>query len=122
MSIHGIDHINIDTSRLDETVAFYCGVLGLDDRRKPSGNTGAWLYLGDQAIVHVNVIDEDRSATSTGSFNHVAFAAQDLLGLTAALDAGGHEYRVVERPDLDVTQIFITDPNGISVELNIASG
>lgn len=119
MAVSGIDHVNIDTFRLDDTIAFYCGVLGLECRAKPSGNSGAWLYLGDAPIVHVNVIDEDRASHPTGSFNHVAFAASNHDALAAALDAGGHAYESSRREDLGLIQIFVRDPNGIQVELNI---
>lgn len=119
MGINGLDHVNIDTCRLDETVAFYCDVLGLEHRPKPSGNDGAWLWLGDRAIVHVNEVPDDRSTLPTGSFNHVAFAATDTDALSAALTAAGYEHRVSDRPDLGIAQIFTTDPNGVAVELNI---
>lgn len=119
MTVHGIDHINIDTHDLDATIGFYAGVLGLEHRAKPSGNSGAWLYIGDVAVVHVNVIPDDRSKTPTGSFNHVAFAAGDVAALSSALDAAGYQYKVSERADLGITQIFTTDPNGIAVELNV---
>lgn len=119
VTVHGIDHINIDTHDLDATIKFYAEVLGLDHRAKPSGNSGAWLYIGDVAVVHVNVIADDRSNTPTGSFNHVAFAASDVNGLSTALEAAGYEHKMSERPDLGITQIFTTDPNGIAVELNI---
>lgn len=119
MGVHGLDHINIDTCRLDETIAFYTDVLGLEHRPKPSGTSGAWLFLGDRAIVHVNVIEDDRAAHPTGSFNHVAFMASDVRSLSDALEAAGHEHSVGARPDLGITQIFTTDPNGIAVELNI---
>jgi len=119
MAIAGIDHINIDTNRLEATVAFYVNVLGLESRPKPSGNDGVWLHLGERAIVHVNTVDDDRAKVSTGAFNHVAFHASDIDGLTAALAAGGYEHRLSHRPELGITQIFTRDPNGISVELNI---
>ena len=121
MGVQGLDHINIDTCRLPETIAFYTEVLGLEHRAKPSGNTGAWLYLGDRAIVHINVVADDGETPATGRFNHVAFAAGNLDELSAALGEAGRAYSISERPDLGLTQIFTTDPNGISVELNVQS-
>lgn len=120
MALLGLDHINIDTTRLDETIAFYT-LLGLEHRPKPSGNPGAWMFLGERAVVHLNVIDEDRSADSTGSFNHVAFVGSDVEALCAALASGGHGFERSPRPDMGITQIFTTDPNGIAVELNVAN-
>ena len=120
MGVHALDHVNIDTCRLDDTVQFYAGVLGLEVRPKPSGKPGVWLYAGNQAIVHVNVIESDRSGAGTGAVNHVAFGATDVAALQEALRISGHPCRVSERRDLGVTQLFTTDPNGVAVELNIA--
>ncbi len=119
MGVHGLDHVNIDTTRLDETVAFYTDVLGMTVRPKPSGNPGAWLYVGEQAAVHINVVTEPTGSDSTGAFNHVAFDASDVDGLVAALAAGNHPHAVSERRDLGITQVFTRDPNGVAVELNV---
>ena len=49
-----LDHVNIKTARLDQLVAFYCGVLGLDHgRRPPFPFAGAWLYCGQRPVVHL---------------------------------------------------------------------
>jgi len=119
MKVSGLDHVNIDTCRLDETIEFYCELLGLEARVKPSGNSGAWLYCGERAIVHVNLIDDDLAENSTGSFNHVAFAGTDFEATCAALDAAGYSYRQAHQPEIGVSQVFLEDPNGVGVEINI---
>jgi len=120
MAIAGIDHINIDTDRLDETVQFYSQVLGFESRAKPSGNPGVWLYVDEQPLVHVNLVESVEELPATGHFNHIAFAATDAEALVAALDDAGATYRYVESPELGRTQIFTHDPNGIQVELHIS--
>ena len=115
MGLLGIDHINIDTPSIDDTVTFYTDVFGLESRPKPSGNPGVWLYLGEQAIVHVNPVDDQPS--STGLFNHVAFMGEDFETVTDRLDEAGFAYRVQERADLNRSQIFVHDPNGILLEI-----
>ena len=120
MAVNGLDHVNIDTDRLDETIAFYTQVAGLRSEPKPSGNPGVWLFCGDVAIVHVNIV-EGGTSPPTGRFNHVAFTASEVQPIQAALDAGGYRHHVSERPDLGLTQIKTTDPNGIDVEFNIAA-
>ena len=119
MAVHGLDHVNIDTDRLDATVAFYGEVLGLEVRPKPSGNPGVWLYAGDRAVVHVNVVAERAEIPSTGAFNHVAFDATDVDGLVTSLAEAGHPHEVSTRPDLGIAQVLTTDPNGVAVELNV---
>jgi len=120
MGVSRLDHINIDTCRMQETIDFYTDVLGLELRPKPSNNPGAWLYLGDTAVVHLNNIDDDRSQLPTGSFNHIAFAANDAFAITGSLERRGLKFRLTPRSDVGITQVFVRDPNGILVEINIA--
>ena len=122
MGISGLDHINIDTSKPDETVAFYEGVFGLENRpqdRPDFGSPGAWLFLGDRAVVHLNFIDEDERFTHRSAFNHIAFEGSDFDGMCAMLDERGLEYRCRELPEFALSQIFVDDPNGVRVEVNI---
>ncbi len=123
MVTHGLDHINIDTALVHETIEFYQEVLGLENRpndRPAFDFPGAWLFLEDRAIIHLNFVEESRAA-STGAFNHIAFTATDLSEVTQALDALGVDYRVSDRPELGLTQVFATDPNQIMVEINVRS-
>lgn len=119
MHLSALDHVNIETCRLDETIAFYCELLDLEARAKPSGNSGVWLYCGEQAVVHVNVIDDDLADKSTGSFNHVAFSGTDFDATCAVLDAAGYPYRPAHQPKIGLSQVFLEDPNGLQVEINI---
>lgn len=113
-----LDHVNIFTDDLDETVAFYEGVLGMTAGPKPSGKPGIWLFVDGRAVIHVNIVDQ-RAAPAPANLNHVAFSATDLASTTAALEAAAVTHDIVERPDLGITQIMCTDPNGIPLELNV---
>ena len=122
MGITGLDHINIDTSQPEETIAFYEQVLGLKnrpERRPESPRPGAWLFLDDAPIVHLNFIDDDGRQTTRSAFNHIAFEGNDFGAMCALLDERGLEYRTSERPEIALSQIFVNDPNGIRVEVNI---
>ena len=129
MAVMGIDHVNIDTVKPSETIAFYAEVLGLENRpdQRPGGMTdGAWLFCGDTAVVHLNFHDPASEAaerlaqgTRSGAFNHIAFAGTDFDGTCATLDRLGLSYRTSDRPDISLKQIFVQDPNGVAVEVNI---
>lgn len=122
MGIIGLDHINIDTCKPEETVAFYEDVLGFENRpedRPDFGFPGAWLFLGDVAVVHLNFIDDDGRAAKQSAFNHIAFRGDDFAGTCELLDSQGLEYRTSTRPEISLSQIFVTDPNGVRVEINI---
>lgn len=126
--VRGIDHVNIDTDRPDETIAFYTTALGLENRPedRPGGMTdGAWLFSGDRAVVHLNFHPSDSDtgrrieARQRSAFNHVAFEGSDFDATCERLDEAGIEYRAVDRSEIRLKQIFIRDPNNIAIEINI---
>ena len=123
MGIKSLDHYNIQTSRLDETVAFYVDVLGFSAGYRPGvRGSGAWLYAGGRPYVHINVIDDDMSGP-TGAINHVAFEtaneAGDYEAMQERLTEQGLPFQVNDsRPQIPLRQIFLHDPNGIRLELN----
>jgi len=122
VAVSGLDHINIDTSKPDETIEFYEQVLGLENRpqdRPDFGFPGAWLFLGEQAVVHLNFIDHDDRFGAKSAFNHIAFEGSDFDAMCGVLDDRGLKYRTSERPDIGLSQIFVKDPNGVRVEINI---
>lgn len=122
VAITGLDHINIDTSCPEDTISFYEEVLGLQNRpqdRPDFGFPGAWLFLADRAVVHLNFIDDDGRAANRSAFNHIAFEGSDFTAMCALLEARGLKYRTSQRPDIALSQIFVKDPNGVAVEINI---
>ena len=119
MTIRSIDHINISTDRLAETCAFFKDVLGLTDGFRPNFPfAGAWLYQGDQALVHLIEKDKASVPSAQASLDHFAFVIDDYEAMGATLDAHGIDYRKLETPGTTIRQYFLTDPNGVTIELN----
>ncbi len=123
MAIKSLDHYNIQTSRLEETVVFYTDVLGFSAGYRPGvRGTGAWLYAGGYPYVHINAVDDDM-AGPTGPINHVAFETAnepgDYEAMQEQLANRGLPFEVNDsRPRVPLRQIFLHDPNGIRLELN----
>jgi catechol 2,3-dioxygenase-like lactoylglutathione lyase family enzyme len=118
MAIQGIDHINIGTDKLAETITFFEGLGLAVGQRPPFDFPGAWLYAGDRAVVHLVELTEAKTASDTAALDHFAFAIQDHDGMIGRLDAAGVEYRARAVPGAPVRQIFLRDPNGVTIELN----
>lgn len=118
--VASLDHFTINTSSLDETVRFFQDVLQLENRpsdRPNFGFPGAWLWLGDRAVVHLIQVDEQPGPVR-GSFDHVAFRSDDFDGLVARLGALDITHRVSEQPDLGMRQVFFREPNGVRIEVS----
>lgn len=121
MAINALQHVNIETAMPEETIAFYSEVLGLVNRpelRPGPPETGAWMFLDDEPVIHLSWRDDDLGP-STGPVNHVAFGGTDFEAMTALLDDRGDPYTTTEFDGVDFKQIFVHDPNGVKVEINI---
>lgn len=136
MPLTRLDHYSIRTTDLETTRDFYVDVLGLvDGDRPPFPFPGYWLYVGDRPVVHLIGIDaddpsglidymgEDRKEAFTGSgaVDHVAFNGEDIDEQRERLKKLGIEIRERDVPNMPLQQIFLQDPNGITVELNFWS-
>ena len=133
MSLTSLDHCAIRTLELRKTRDFYVDLLGLDDGERPDFPfPGNWLYAGDTAVVHLVGIDpydpsgleeylgaiDAKELHGSGSVDHLAFRADDPEALRARFKKAGLAFREHKVPGMDLFQIFVDDPNDITVELN----
>lgn len=127
MPLYGLEHVLVLTGDLEATRAFYCDVLGFEAGARPQlAFPGYWLYLDGAACVHI----ADRAAYEAhaeevgltrveGSIDHLAFAAGDHATLAARLEAAGVETVSNDVPGAGFRQLFLEDPNGVRIELNV---
>jgi len=126
MRVNGIDHFNIRTRDLDQLCEFYTKVLGLEiGDRPPFDSPGVWLYAGGHPILHVGVARDgngnggrDRDSDNTLPLDHIALEAEGLADAVKRLDGAGIEYRMFDVPGREMKQIFVRDPDGVTIELN----
>jgi catechol 2,3-dioxygenase-like lactoylglutathione lyase family enzyme len=132
MPLTQLEHYLVLTDDLDKTRDFYCLALGLRcGPRPPLGFPGYWLYLGDVPCIHVAEwlsyrahsiaagIATSQRAAGTGPVDHIAFNAVDCEAVKARLSAHGVEFAQNEVPGARLTQLFLNDPNGVKVEINV---
>ncbi|MDW3203962.1 MAG: VOC family protein [Alphaproteobacteria bacterium] len=114
MPLRRLDHVNLRTARLERMVDFYTRVLGLTQGRRPSFDfPGAWLYCDGAPIVHLVGVDAPPSPYRRDQqLEHFAIAADDMAGFLATLEAEGIAYHAVDLPDMPITQINLSDPDG----------
>jgi catechol 2,3-dioxygenase-like lactoylglutathione lyase family enzyme len=121
MSVGTLDHFNIRTSKLDDTVRFYEDILGLKSGDRPNFTfPGAWMYSEGKAVVHLVDISRTSEAQKpdSGVVHHVAFASRDFAGMKQRLQSKGMAFEDRQVPGGALWQIFVTDPNGVMIELN----
>ena len=121
MSVGVLDHYNLSTRKLKETVQFYEDVLGFVNGPRPQFNfPGAWLYSAGHAVLHLNDISETdmRQRPDTGVINHIAFSSRSFEAMKRRLAGKGVPFRVNQVPNSTRWQIFVRDPNNVDIELN----
>jgi len=119
MSVRSLDHATIRTDDLATTRAFYEQSMGLTSgARPPFDFPGAWLYGGDGTpVIHLIGIEKN-GVSGSGAVDHIAFSCDGFESLRARLDRAEIPYRERVVPGLGLRQLFLTDPQGIKLELN----
>lgn len=121
MTAHAMNHFTILAENLDETCRFYRDLLDLKEGYRPDmGFPGAWLYAGEQAVLHV-VIRNPLPQPRAGVLDHMAFSAVDLKATVGKLEAKGVRYQLGRQVETGVWQLFFHDPNGARVELDFVA-
>lgn len=121
MSIQAMNHFTVLARDLSATKAFYIGLLGFTDGpRPPFDFPGAWLYIGDQAVLHI-VAGGPVPEPPAGAIDHVALSASDLAGTVARLKQHKIDYVLRRQAGDGPWQLFCHDPNGAKVELDFSA-
>jgi catechol 2,3-dioxygenase-like lactoylglutathione lyase family enzyme len=143
MSIKKLEHYNIRTTKYDDTVRFYREVLGMRLDKPPGvpeGSPPTWLFdESGQAVVHLIPVDPKDpegsyskvvrfrgepgenspvSFSGSGSIDHVAFACEGWEETLGRLRAQNVSYTENHMTRFNLHQLFVVDPNGVTLELN----
>jgi catechol 2,3-dioxygenase-like lactoylglutathione lyase family enzyme len=121
--LRAFQHVNTRSADVERTRAFY-ELLGLRaGDRPPFESRGYWMYLGDVPVLHlVQRPDGQAHHDGSGNVDHIAFEADDLMATRLALTEAGLPFRQAMVPRDGTVQIFVKDPDGVTVELNFAPG
>ena len=129
MTIQRLDHFTIRTERWDETAAFFAQVIGLQPGPRPAFRfPGHWLYASGKPILHIVSMTEDRAELEAylgvktpqpggGSIDHVSLRGDDLGATQQHFLALNIVFRERVIPEVGEHQLFVEDPNGITVEM-----
>lgn len=135
MPISHLEHFLIVAQDYEGTCQWYIDNLGLLKGPHPDFGPDVevtWLYLGDHDIIHVvppRAHDEPRPtpdpnatpeeiAQGSRPIHHIAFRAANRREMTRRFKDRGITYLEQQASKQDLYQVFVRDPNGITVELN----
>lgn len=132
MGLQRLQHVLIQTTDLAGTVRWWQEVLGLRPGPHPDfGFPVAWLYLGEEGVLHVTeggagvsanrqayLAQQSQAEHGTGVLDHIAFHATDLPAVMARLQRLGVAVTSRRVDAQGLFQLFLFDPNGVEVELN----
>jgi catechol 2,3-dioxygenase-like lactoylglutathione lyase family enzyme len=128
-TLQRLDHITLRTRKAEETVTFFTKAVGLTEGWRPGFRfPGHWLYSGETAVLHIVTITDDEGelrtylgtrndAPGSGSIDHIAFRCTGLQAMQQRLLDLGQVFRERVVPNIGEHQLFLHDPNGITVEL-----
>ncbi|MBJ2154025.1 VOC family protein [Paracoccus sp. IB05] len=119
-------HTMVRVADLEASLAFYCGVLGLQETRRRSSEAGRYtiVYLAapddlaavaaqDAPILELTWNWDPEAYTGGRNFGHLAYEVADIHETCARIAAAGI---TINRPPRDGYMAFIRSPDGISIE------
>src|SRR6202008_4929463 len=108
MSVGVLDHFNIRTRKLADTVRFYEDILGLEKGYRPNfAFPGAWMYSEGKPVVHLVDISptDEQQKPDSGVVHHVAFASRGFAAMRERLSSKKMPFDARQVPGGDPRQI-----------------
>jgi catechol 2,3-dioxygenase-like lactoylglutathione lyase family enzyme len=118
--MHGLrlDHATIRTAKLQETIDFYGTFFGFAPGWRPTFPVGGvWLYAEGADYPQLHVIETTEDIGRGGMIDHIAFRGTGLVKYVEKLRAAGRAFEAKRIPETPYTQVHVSDPNGIILEM-----
>jgi catechol 2,3-dioxygenase-like lactoylglutathione lyase family enzyme len=111
--IRRLDHVNVRTANVSALARFYSEALGLEQgERPPLGFPGAWLYAGDQPVIHLVGAEEQPRPEGALRLEHFAFSASGLSEFLARLERLNITFKQSRQAGTGNVVIDLRDPDG----------
>ena len=113
-------HTMVRVKDVDDSLAFYCDLLGLVELRRYDSEQGRFTLIflaapGDeQAQVELTWNWDPEDYGAGRNFGHLAYEVDDIYTLCKRLMDGGV---TINRPPRDGHMAFVRSPDNISIEL-----
>ena len=115
-------HTMVRIENIEESLHFYCTVLGLKEVKRKESKEGKYtlIFLGAENSSNETGLLEltfnwDQEKYSGGrNFGHLAYSVKDIYKICEKIQKSGI---TINRPPRDGRMAFIKSPDGISIEL-----
>lgn len=132
MPVTELNHYLLVAKNLEKTKKFYQKVLGLKlaAERPEFGFPGYWLKAGSNICVHLasqapsRIRDQfllkkhRKGANGSGTVDHIAFLAKKPEEVRKRIQKHKVEMHYRSFPESKLFQIFLKDPDDVTIELN----
>jgi lactoylglutathione lyase len=111
-----LNHVLVLTNNLKAMESFWTKVIGLEvGERPPFPFNGLWLYSDGTPFVHI--AEQKGASFGHGSIAHLAFEGGNYEDLMIRLKQSQLPYTEKDVPLSNDRQVFITGPDGVTVEM-----
>ena len=131
MPLTELNHYFVRANDLERSKNFYVDVLGFEVMPRPVVPVpGYWLGINGKIQVHMGLAGvpnqemyylgtpKNAATENSGVVDHIAFLASEPEVFVRRFKQLGLDYRPRSLPESELFQLFIKDPNGLTIELN----
>ena len=131
MPLTELNHFFVRANDLERSRRFYCDALGFEVMPRPAFPfPGYWLGVSGKVQIHMGpdgIADQARyylgsapgvAKDNAGVIDHIAFQGTRPDELAQRLAQLGLASRTRHIPEIALLQIFVADPDGLTIEMN----
>lgn len=131
MPVTELNHYFVRANNLETSRHFYCEVLGFEEMYRPNFPfPGYWLGVGGKIQVHMGPhgipnsdlyylgTSAESAIDNAGVIDHIAFLANEPQSFSERFEKIGLKVRKRYLPEVHLFQMFVKDPDGLTIELN----
>lgn len=115
MQVRRLDHVNIQTTKVENMVAWYRDILGMRTGPRPDFSfPGAWLYADDTAVIHLvgQIGDSAVGSEVKLKLEHFALTATGRVAFEETLSKGAILHQRFVLDTIGLVQFHLRDPDG----------
>ena len=115
-------HTMVRIENIEESLHFYCTVLGLKEIKRKESKEGKYtlIFLGaenssnETGLLELTFNKDQEKYSGGRNFGHLAYSVKDIYKTCEKIQKSGI---TINRPPRDGRMAFIKSPDGISIEL-----